>query len=155
MERYELLPENFSWMNRRKQFFFLAHGFGLMIIHYLNIECISVSPDKTNSPFVVDADTVLPGTFRLERFQAVARRNTKFLQPLGGVEVQESAPGRTLDRPEPEYGSILKERLGVTALKRPNQNPVYYVPGITSTRIAACKARSMEEAYDSFASDSC
>ena len=102
-----------------------------------------VSPDETDSPLVVDSDTVLPGTVRLELFQAVTRRNTKFLQPLGGVEVQESAPGRTLDRPEPEYGSILKECLGVTAVKRPNQNPVYYVPGITSTRMAACKARSM------------
>ena len=99
---------------------------------------LAVSPDEANSPLVVYSDTVLPGTFRLERFQAVARRNTKFLQPLGGVEVQESAPGRTLDRPEPEYGSILKERLGVTALKRPNQNPVYYVQGIPSTRMAVC-----------------
>ena len=98
---------------------------------------LAVSPDETNPPLVVDSDTVLPGPFSLERFQAIARGNPKFLQPLGGMEVQESAPGRTLDRPEPEHGSILKERLGVTTLKRPNQDPVYDVPGIPSNRIAA------------------
>ena len=114
-----------------------------MIVDDLDIDRSSGGPYETNPPLVVDLNAVLARPVGLERFQAVTRRNTKFLQPLGGVEVQESAPGRTLDRPEPEYGSILKECLGVTAVKRPNQNPVYYVPGITSTRMAACKARSM------------
>ena len=107
-----------------------------MIVHYLNVVRLAVSPDEANSPLVVDSNTVLPGPISLEGFEAVARGNPKFLQPFGGVEVEESAPGHPFDRPEPEHGPILEERLAVTASKRPNQDPVYDVTGIPSIGMA-------------------
>ncbi len=50
-----------------------------MIVHYLNVARLAVSPDEANSPLVVDSNTVLPGPISLEGFEAVARGNPKFL----------------------------------------------------------------------------
>jgi len=45
-----------------------------MIIDDFNIVCISFSPNKTESPLLVDPDTVLPFAITVQRFQAVAGR---------------------------------------------------------------------------------
>jgi hypothetical protein len=52
----------------------------LVIIDDLNVVRISVTPDKTDTPLVVDAYTVRPGAIALEQFQLIARRYAKILQ---------------------------------------------------------------------------
>src|ERR1700690_2240942 len=94
---------------------------------------VDVPPDKTNPPPVLDSNAVLPGSIALERFEAVARRNTKLLQSPRRVKIKKLAARHPLDRPEPRHVPILEERLGVTASKRADQDPVYDVRGIPSS----------------------
>ena len=64
----------------------------------VNVMRLAVSPNETNPPLVVDANTVLPGAISLEHFEAVTWRNPKFPESPGCVEVEKLPPGDTLDR---------------------------------------------------------
>jgi len=43
-----------------------------MIIHNFNLLRISIVPDETNPPLIIDPDAVLTGAGSFERFQAIA-----------------------------------------------------------------------------------
>ena len=75
------------------------------------------APDKTDPPLIVDPNAVLPGPVSLERLETITRGNPKLLQPLGGVKVEQFAPGHTLYCAELEHGPIVEERLGVMGSK--------------------------------------
>ncbi len=107
-----------------------------MIVHYLDVMRLAVTPDEANSPLVVDPNAVLTRSISLKRLDAVARRNAKVLQPPGGVKIEQFASGHAFDSLKPEHGLVLEQRLGVAALKRSDQDPLYDVSGIPSSRIA-------------------
>jgi len=56
-----------------------------VVVHYLNIKNITVLPAKTDSPLIVNADTVLAFAIALQGFEPIAGR--------GSWVRQESAPG--------------------------------------------------------------
>jgi len=92
------------------------------------------TPDKTNSPPIVDSNAVPPRPVCLQRFETISRRTTKILQPFGGMKVEELSPGNALDGSEPEYDVILKERLSVSASKRPDQDRGVFPAGYSVKR---------------------
>jgi hypothetical protein len=97
-----------------------------VLVHYLDIIRLAVSPNETNPPLAVDADAVLAGPISLEYFEVVVRGKPKLLQCFSGMEVEELSPRYTLDRPEAKHGPILKEHLRIPASERLNQDLVYY-----------------------------
>jgi hypothetical protein len=48
-----------------------------------------VSPDKADSPLIVDPDGVLPFSFSPQRFQAISRRRGKNAQLRSRVQLQQ------------------------------------------------------------------
>ena len=51
-----------------------------MIVNDLNVVRVIVSPDKTKTPLIINADAVLPFSMASEGFQVVARRQFKIIQ---------------------------------------------------------------------------
>lgn len=43
-----------------------------MIVSNLNVEDASLAPDETDSPVLVDPETVLPGSITPQRFESIA-----------------------------------------------------------------------------------
>ena len=57
-----------------------------MIIYNLHLKGITIPPFKTDTPSLVDADTVLPYTVPFELLQAVCRWNTQVIQRDGPIQ---------------------------------------------------------------------
>jgi hypothetical protein len=45
-----------------------------VVVHDLDIMRVTVSPDETQPPLVIDANAVLPGPTANQRFQVIGRR---------------------------------------------------------------------------------
>ncbi len=81
-----------------------------MIVDDFYFVGIAITPDKADSPLVIDSDTVLPFSASFERFNTVAWKYSKVAKRYGSGEHFELAPGNSLDgtkspgRPEMEKG---------------------------------------------------
>jgi hypothetical protein len=95
-----------------------------MIIHNFHVMSLSIRPDKTNSPLIVDANTVLARPISVQRFHSISRRRAKVIQSPGSEEVEQLASGHAFDRLEFSHRMVLKERFCITAMKGANQNPI-------------------------------
>ena len=104
-----------------------------MIVHYLNVMRLAVTPDKANSPLIVNSNAMLARSIPPERLKPAARRNAKILQPPGSMKVEQFTPTHAFDGLKPEHGVVVEQRLGVAASKRPDQDSFYDVTGIPST----------------------
>jgi hypothetical protein len=51
-----------------------------MIVNYLDLINVALSPDKADSPTVIDSDTIFPQAVSLEGFQAIARWNSQIIE---------------------------------------------------------------------------
>jgi hypothetical protein len=107
-----------------------------VVVYNLNVVCVAIPPNETDSPLIVDANAVLSSTVALERFEMVARWNTKFLQRPGSVQVEQLPPRDALHGLEPEHGPILEQLFRVMVSKRSDQELSYDVPGIPSSVIS-------------------
>jgi len=58
----------------------------LVIVGYLNIFWTSGRPNETDTPLVVDTNTVLPGTVAPEQLQMVAWWHPKIVQDNGSIQ---------------------------------------------------------------------
>ena len=68
----ELFKKYFAWMNRR----IVSHNYTSMIINNLNFVYAVISPFKTDSPLIIDANAVLPFACPLQRFKPIRGRDT-------------------------------------------------------------------------------
>lgn len=85
-----------------------------MIVDDLNVIGIAVLPAKTDSPLVIDANTVLAGTISLELLQTVPRWDAQVVKLLGGVHQAEFAQHRAVELGgETPDRLALKQALGV------------------------------------------
>jgi len=57
-----------------------------MVIDDLYVERVSIVPPKTDSPLIVDTNTVLPLPSAFEPFEPVGRRHPEVLKGPGTVE---------------------------------------------------------------------
>jgi len=57
-----------------------------MVIRDLSIERVTASPLKTDSPLVIDADTVLPCTTAAEFFKSIRGRHAQVIEVDGVVD---------------------------------------------------------------------
>jgi hypothetical protein len=72
-----------------------------VIIHYLDVMRLAITPDETDPPLIVDANAMLPSPITLEGFKTVAWRNTKILQSPARLQVEQFAPGYAFDCTKP------------------------------------------------------
>src|SRR3989338_8542988 len=70
---HEILPENFAGVDRRQER--LSHdALFLMIICDFHFVGVATTPDKADSPLVVDSNRVLPFPVASQRLQLISRR---------------------------------------------------------------------------------
>jgi len=67
-----------------------------VIIRYLNIVRIAVTPSEAYAPLVINPNTVLTGSISLELLKSVPWRDAQVLQSLGSVQYQEFPKGCTV-----------------------------------------------------------
>jgi hypothetical protein len=84
-----------------------------VIIDNLNAMGVSVTPNKTDAPLVVDADTVLSFTIPVKSLQTIARRRGQIPQFRCAVKLPQLPPGYLLNRAKllPAFAVIKSLRL--------------------------------------------
>jgi hypothetical protein len=60
-----------------------------VVINYFDIKGVPIFPPETDTPLVIDSDTVLPCPIPLELLQAVAGRRTQIIERVGGMKNNE------------------------------------------------------------------
>ena len=72
-----------------------------MVIDNLHIVGIPVSPDKTDAPLIVDANTVLPFSVAFKRFQVISRGRGKVTKLRGHIQLPDFPLCHPLESPKP------------------------------------------------------
>lgn len=72
-----------------------------MIIHYLHIFRAQVAPRKTNSPLVIDTDTILASPLSLQRLEAIAWRLVEVIKSDSRLKPAQGTFRSTLKGTEP------------------------------------------------------
>jgi hypothetical protein len=86
----------------------------LVIIDNLDLERIAVPPPEADSPLVVDANTVLACSAPAQFLQPIARRHTKIVKRLSGIECDELSEHHALKlRGEPSHACPREQSLGI------------------------------------------
>jgi len=88
-----------------------------MIIHDFHVVRMAVLPDKTDPPFFVDADRMLPLPIASQRFQLIARRRSQNSQFRRSVQLQQLSQRHPLKGAKALTVLILKKRLSVLGAK--------------------------------------
>ncbi len=68
-----------------------------MVINDLDMPSFTVSPNETNAPLFVDANTVLPLALSFQGFQPIARRYAQVTQSGSCLDHQKLRPRMPLD----------------------------------------------------------
>jgi len=100
-----------------------------VVIRYLNIMRIPVTPSEANAPLIVNANAVLTGPISLELLESIPGRDPQVRQSLGSIQYQqlpESAPMKT--RWQSANTLALEEPFGVTI-----PEALYHAGNITNT----------------------
>jgi len=92
---HKVLKQHFAWMNgwegRHRECSLRV------VVHDLHVVGAPAVPDEADSPLGVDANGVLAGAISAKLLQAIARRRAQVAKVLGVVQVQQLAPGSSLD----------------------------------------------------------
>jgi len=57
-----------------------------VVIHDLDFVCVTVSPDKTDAPLIIDANAVLTLAFAFQGLESIGRWDAEIIQTMGIVE---------------------------------------------------------------------
>ena len=99
-------------------FFLVVMSSPLVIIHNLDLVRGAFTPDKADTILFVNSNAVLTQTIALERFQSISRRQQKFFQVFGSIEICKFADRDLLKvRRNPAIPARLKQFLGVGILE--------------------------------------
>jgi hypothetical protein len=63
----------------------------------LDIVSVSLSPDKTDTPLIVDADGVLPGPRAFQHLKTIAWWHAQIIEPRNSVDQKELHDGAFCD----------------------------------------------------------
>jgi hypothetical protein len=92
----------------------------LVIIDNLDVLCRASSPDKANSPLIVDPDTVLPLPVADQHLDPVPWDRREILQFLSIIKHPQFSPRNRFDAFEPASPFAVEELLGLLGAKRSN-----------------------------------
>ena len=88
-----------------------------MVVNYLHILGALRTPDKANSPLIVDADAVLPLSISFQSFQLIAWRRAQVIKNRGPIKLLQLSKRRALNIDPATHTSALEESLCVLALE--------------------------------------
>jgi hypothetical protein len=108
-----------------------------VVVRDLDFEGVSIAPDETETPLIIDSDAVLPLPATLQFFQPVARRHSKILKRNSAMQEKQFSPRRSLQVPEPRHISIVEEPLGIRRPEGTNHLRIISVNGKRYMRAAA------------------
>ena len=91
-----------------------------MVVHYLDIVCVSIAPEKADPPAVVDTNTVLAVAVALKCFQPVAPNCTQIRQASGGVQPSQHLARLILDTAKLPAGKSFVNRPSLLTPERPD-----------------------------------
>jgi hypothetical protein len=97
-----------------------------VLAHNLHVKGITIPPFETDTPSLVDADTVLPCPIPFELLQAIYRRDTQVIKCHGPIQHPQLAQGNLLDvvRQLSRTPPVIY-LLSFFALERPDHNRDY------------------------------
>ena len=93
-----------------------------MIIGYLHVERISISPAEADPVLIVNTDAVLARAVALEQLQTVPRRRGQIAKLFRAVDLDQLADGYCGDLLEPPHNLPAKDRFRLSIAKRPDQS---------------------------------
>jgi hypothetical protein len=76
---------------------------------------ITLTPDETDAPLVIDANAICPRVVAFQQFKLVSWRHAKIPQAKRPMQVQKLPPRSAFDGLEASNHLVLKERLSVWA----------------------------------------
>src|SRR5437773_1525968 len=90
----------------------------LMIIYYLHAFRTAIIPNKTNTPLIIDPDTILALSVGFERFKPIPRRRLQVQQPVSAMQILQLAASGILNiRRQLSRTFAMKDPLGFGATK--------------------------------------
>jgi hypothetical protein len=105
-----------------------------VVVNDLDVKGVSVFPDETDAPLIIDPDAVLPRTVAAEPLEAVARGNQKVLERLSAVKDQQLSQCSSLDfRRKPPCPLTEEQSLGLGVAKAPD-HPAIITLGVNSVK---------------------
>jgi len=113
----EFLQQDFPRMNWLYSF---HHHIHLMVIDDFNIGRIAVFPAKTNSPLIIDPNTVLTAPICGETFQSISRWDPQISKCIRRIQDQKLSQSYTLNSTESLGISALKDLFSLSAAKSPD-----------------------------------
>jgi hypothetical protein len=118
----KFLAQHLAWMNRPHAVANLAHFSPSSVIHDLDIECLSVTPNETHAPRVVDPYAPLARAVALQRLQPISGRHTQIRQTRCDVQLPELSQCNALDEHPPENPLATGQCRGVGIPERPDHD---------------------------------
>jgi hypothetical protein len=91
-----------------------------MIVDDFHIVAMALTPDKTDSPLIIDSNRVLPFPIASQCFQLISRRRSQNAQLRRSVKLEQFPQGDPLDGAEPPTVVIVKEVLSFLRAKALN-----------------------------------
>jgi hypothetical protein len=91
-----------------------------MIVDDFHIVTMALTPDKTDSPLIIDPNRVLPFPIASQCFQLISRRRSQNAQLRRSVKLEQFPQGNPLDGTEPPAVVIMKELLSFLRAKALN-----------------------------------
>jgi hypothetical protein len=91
-----------------------------VIVNDFHVVGITVTPDKTKTPLIVNPDTMLPLAFAAQSFKMVPRRRGQIAQFRSAVQLKQFPASDPLHRSKPPTRLPLVKPLGFRATKRPD-----------------------------------
>jgi hypothetical protein len=91
-----------------------------MIIHDLNVIRVCFSPNKAETPLIVDPDAVLSSSIAVQQFQPISRRSSQVPQLHGAIQLPELSTGNLLDSAKAANRLPTVKTFGLRTAERPD-----------------------------------
>jgi|TARA_R100000049_G_C1957504_1_gene118446 hypothetical protein len=89
-----------------------------VVVHDLNVRSPGGGPPETEAELIVHSDTVLPLSVSFQGFQAISRRHSQIIQPLGNLQLPKLTQRDALDGNETSDAPAARQRFRVLAFER-------------------------------------
>ena len=80
-----------------------------MIVDDLDLPSVAITPDKADTPLLVDANAMVPKSVATKSFQPVARRDSQIIKATSRIDCKQPGTGPLLDLHGEPANSIASE----------------------------------------------
>lgn len=87
---------------------------------------IAIAPDKTETPLVINANTMLPFAFTVQRLQSIPRWRCQVAEFCGALQLPKLSARDPLDRMKTPAALAVVKLLSLQTAERPNHSESLY-----------------------------